>query len=98
MPNIAELRELDDRELLLRQHDVVQELIGFEFQKATGQLENTAQVRALQKELARIKTVVREREIRDDAPKGSLTAKVGSLRDDTGGGYPKIRERFGKQA
>ena len=39
------------------------ELFGLRFQQATGQLENTARIRQVRKTIARIKTVIREREL-----------------------------------
>ena len=98
MAGIGELRELDDRELLLRRHDVVQELTALKFNKATGQLENTAKLKLLRRNLARIKTLVRQRESEQGLVKGGLESKIGSLRTDTGAGYSKIRERFGRPA
>lgn len=98
MPGMSELLELDDREILLRRHDIVQELVAFKFQKATGQLENTARVTQLRRDLARIKTLIRRREIDEQLPKGGLETRVGSLKDDIGKGYSKIRERFGMKA
>jgi len=95
MANIGELRELDDRELMLRHHDVVQDLVAVKFQKATGQLDNTAHARRLRRDLAQIKTLVREREREQGLPKGGLEQKVGSLRDEVGDGYSRIRERYG---
>ena len=41
-----------------------EELFNLRFQLATGQLENTARIREVRKAIARIKTVIREREIR----------------------------------
>jgi large subunit ribosomal protein L29 len=98
MAGIGEFKELDDRELLLRRHDVVQELMALRFNKATGQLENTAKVKLLRRDLARIKTLVRQRESEQGLVKGGLESKVGSLRADTGEGFTKIRERFGRPA
>jgi large subunit ribosomal protein L29 len=95
---LVELRELDDRELLLRRHDIVQELVAFKFQRATGQLDNTAKVPQLRRDLARIKTLIRQREIEAKLQKGGIEAQVGSLKDEIGKGYSKIRERFGMKA
>jgi large subunit ribosomal protein L29 len=97
MANIGELRELDDRELLLRHHDVVQDLVGLKFQAATGQLDNTAQLKRLRRELAKIKTLVRQRELEQELSKGGLAIKEKSVRDEIGKGYSKIQERYGKR-
>ena len=97
MANIGELRELDDRELLLRHHDVVQDLVGLKFQAATGQLDNTSQLKRLRRELARIKTLVRQRELEQQLQQGGLAIKEKSVRDEIGKGYSKIQERYGKR-
>jgi large subunit ribosomal protein L29 len=59
----AELRELPDDELLARIDSSKEELFNLRFQLATGQLDNTARLRELRREVARIATVLREREI-----------------------------------
>ena len=41
------------------------ELLNLRFQLATGQLENTAAISACKKEIARVKTVIRQRELAD---------------------------------
>ena len=97
MANIGELRKLDDRELMLRHFDVVQDLVAAKFQKATGQMDNTAQAKRLRRDLAQIKTLVRQREQDQGLPQGGLEQKVGSLRDETGEGFSRIRERYGNR-
>jgi len=59
----AELRELPDDELIARIDSSKEELFNLRFQLATGQLDNTARLRELRREVARIATVLREREI-----------------------------------
>ena len=44
-------------------HDKKSELFNLRFQKATGQLENTAAIRECKKSIARVKTVIRQREL-----------------------------------
>ena len=97
MANIGELRELDDRELMLRHHDVVQDLVAVRFQRATGQLDNTAQTCKLRRTLAQLRTLMREREREQGLPKGGLVQKVGSIQGEVGEGFSKIRERYGKR-
>ena len=55
-----ELRELSGEELKEREKEASQELFNLRFQKATGQLGNTAIIRKTKKNLARVKTVLRE--------------------------------------
>jgi large subunit ribosomal protein L29 len=59
----AELRELNDDELETRLAEANQELFNLRFQHVTGQLDNYARIGQVRKELARITTLLREREI-----------------------------------
>ena len=58
-----ELRELSVQELEGRARETGQELFNLRFQKATGQLGNTAIIKKSKRNLARVKTVIREMEI-----------------------------------
>jgi len=57
-----ELRELTKEELLRKKTDIKEELFNLRFQHSTGQLENTARMRLLKRDIARIETVLREKE------------------------------------
>jgi large subunit ribosomal protein L29 len=59
----AELRELPIEELDARIDSAKEELFNLRFQLATGALDNTARLKELRHEVARIATVIREREI-----------------------------------
>ncbi|ADL68009.1 50S ribosomal protein L29 [Thermoanaerobacterium saccharolyticum] len=58
-----EIRELTDEELLQKLSDLKGELFNLRFQLATGQLDNPMRVRDVRKSIARIKTILREREL-----------------------------------
>lgn len=58
-----EMRALGLGELAAKLDDGHQELFNLRFQKASGQLTNTARNRQVRKEIARIKTILREREL-----------------------------------
>ena len=58
-----ELRELTEDELGEKAEELSRELFNLRFQKATGQLGNTAMIPKTKRELARMKTVLREMEI-----------------------------------
>jgi large subunit ribosomal protein L29 len=60
---LNELRELDNARLQQRLDEIYQELFNLRFQKETGRLTNTALLGQLIKEIARIKTILREREL-----------------------------------
>ena len=60
---VQEMRELDNAALLDKVEEYKKELLGLRFQQATGQLENTARIRTVRKSIARIKTIIREREL-----------------------------------
>ncbi|MES0350177.1 MAG: 50S ribosomal protein L29 [Desulfobacteria bacterium] len=59
----SELRELSLEELGHKLSDMTQELFNLRFQRATDQLENTTRLRQTRREIARIKTVLREQQI-----------------------------------
>jgi large subunit ribosomal protein L29 len=63
MPDAAELRELDDDELEARLLEFRRELLNLRFQLATGQLDNPARLGQVRKDVARVLTVLRDREI-----------------------------------
>ena len=58
-----ELRELAENELKEKAKELRQEIFNLRFQKATGQLGNTAIFPKTKRDLARVKTVLREIEI-----------------------------------
>ena len=59
----AELRELSNEELALRVREAKEELFNLRFQMATGQLDNNRRLRTVRHDIARIYTIMREREL-----------------------------------
>ena len=59
-----ELRELSDVELRQKAQEFVEELFNLRFQLATGQIENVGRISAVRRDIARIKTLQRERQMR----------------------------------
>jgi large subunit ribosomal protein L29 len=59
----AEIRALDDDELVTRLREAKEELFNLRFQVATGQLDNNRRLHDVRKDIARIYTVMREREL-----------------------------------
>jgi large subunit ribosomal protein L29 len=59
----AELRELNNEELVQRLRESKEELFNLRFQMATGQLENNRRLRTVRRDIARIYTIMREREL-----------------------------------
>lgn len=59
----TDLRDLPYEELRTKLADAKQELFNLRFQVATNQLDNTARIRSVRREVARIATVMREQEI-----------------------------------
>ncbi len=58
-----ELREFNDTELEHRLGEAKEELFNLRFQNATGQLDNIARIPRVKRDVARIETILREREI-----------------------------------
>ncbi len=61
----AELRDLPEDELLARIESSKEELFNLRFQLATGQLDNPTRLKQIRHDIARIATVLRERQIAD---------------------------------
>jgi large subunit ribosomal protein L29 len=59
----AELREVSEDDLVTKLREAKEELFNLRFQAATGQLENHGRLRAVRRDIARIYTVMREREL-----------------------------------
>ena len=60
-----ELRDLTSEELMNRLNDFKSELFSLRFQLATGQLENTARIKMVKKDIARVKTILAERKLNE---------------------------------
>ena len=60
-----EFRDLSMDELCTKEGELRQELLNLRFQHATRQLENTARMPAVRREIARVLTVLRERELKN---------------------------------
>ena len=60
-----ELRELTSEELSVKLKDLKQELFNLRFSHATGQLTNPMQIVSVKKDIAKIKTILTERELKN---------------------------------
>jgi large subunit ribosomal protein L29 len=60
---VRELRDKSDSELIEQERDLREELFNLRFQHATGQLENTMALVRVKRDIARVKTMLREREL-----------------------------------
>ena len=63
MMTATELRELPDDELRLKLDEGKEELFNLRFQVVTGQLDNPRRIKEVKREIARVLTVLRERDI-----------------------------------
>ena len=61
--HVAEMRLLGDNELVERFSEARRELFNLRFQLATGQLDNSARLGMVRRDIARLATFLREREI-----------------------------------
>jgi len=60
---IKEIRDLDTDELVRKDKELVEELFKLRLRHTTGQLESPAMMSSVRKSIARIRTVLREREV-----------------------------------
>lgn len=58
-----ELRELSSEELQQKYQELMEELFNLRFQLATGQIENVGRIMAVRRDIARVKTLQRERQL-----------------------------------
>jgi large subunit ribosomal protein L29 len=72
----AQLRGLDDERLVDELRKSKEELFNLRFQSATGQLESHGRLRAVKRDIARIYTVIRERELGIRATPVAVEAKT----------------------
>ena len=59
----SELRQMDDEGLATKLVEAKEELFNLRFQAATGQLESHGRLKAVRREIARLDTIMREREL-----------------------------------
>jgi large subunit ribosomal protein L29 len=76
----AELRELTDAQLLEQAESAKEELFNLRFQLATGQLDDSSSIKKVRHEIARIATVMRQRDIEAAA----MDAEAGAAGTDAG--------------
>ncbi len=60
---ISEIRDLSREELKQKEKNLVDEIFKLRFRHSTGQIESTAMLKTVRREIARIKTVLREKEL-----------------------------------
>ena len=60
---VQDIRNIETKDLLVKVVEFKKELFSLRLQQATGQLENTARIKEVRKSIAKIKTVIREREL-----------------------------------
>jgi large subunit ribosomal protein L29 len=58
---VRELKELTAEELLKRERDLKEEIFNLRFQHSTGQLDNTARLKQVKKDIARVETTLRQK-------------------------------------
>lgn len=69
--DLKELRQLTSPDLAEKEKQLVQELFNLRFQLGTGRLENPMQIRKAKRDIARLKTVLREVTHKEAKAKGS---------------------------
>lgn len=60
----SKLREMTEQELIKEEKDLKSELFKLRFQMATNQLENPMKLKQVKKSIAKVKTIIRERELK----------------------------------
>jgi len=65
-----DIRELSPQELEAKQADLSQEIFNLKFQLHTGQQENAGKIKFVKRDLARIKTILHEQQIKSAGDRG----------------------------
>ncbi|NLY08375.1 MAG: 50S ribosomal protein L29 [Tissierellia bacterium] len=60
---VKDIRQMSDGDLLKKEKELKSELFNLRFQLATGQLDNPMSINVVKKDIARVKTILREREL-----------------------------------
>ena len=66
---VKEIRELTTEKIVAKIKEDKEELFNLRFQQATGNLEKPSRIRDLRHDVARLKTVLRERELKEEVAK-----------------------------
>lgn len=72
MPNAAEIREMTTGEILQALNEAKAELLALRFEQETSQLKNSARVRVVRRDVARYKTILRERQLAAEVVRATL--------------------------
>ena len=64
--NNQEIRDLTNEEIMKKIEEYKEELFNLRFNQATGNLEKPSRIRELRKSVARMKTILRERELKEN--------------------------------
>jgi large subunit ribosomal protein L29 len=56
----SEIRDMSLEEMIRKEADLKQEWFNLRFQHGTGQLENTSKLKSIKRDIARVKTLIRE--------------------------------------
>jgi len=67
---IKELRELSNKELETKVREAKKELFNLRMKQSTGTLEKPSKIKELRKDVARMKTIIRERELTEEVRDG----------------------------
>jgi len=68
---IEQIREKSDEELIQLQRDLQEELFNLRFQLVSRQLENPLRIRSVRRDISKVKTIIRERELRSEKQAGA---------------------------
>ena len=66
---VSEIRDLGPEEIQSKVDDLREELFNLRFQHGTGQLENSQKLKQTKKDIARLKTIMREVDLKQDTQK-----------------------------
>jgi large subunit ribosomal protein L29 len=94
--DMKELQGMSDEQLGLTLKDTEKHLFQLRFQSATDRLETPSEIRKAKRDIARIKTVQRQRELKklEDLPAEQLATRIAALEKKVADGVPGKRVAF----
>ena len=72
------LRDLSPAELTAKSEELREQLLKLRFQESTGQIENPQMLRGIRRDIARVMTVLREKELGVEVPLASVESRTTS--------------------
>ena len=90
----SEIRDMTDDQLLAKETEMERSLFNLRIQYSTGQLDNPARLKTIRRDLARVKTIIRERNLKDQSAGTAACIAIEDQVSVQDVPYPVLRKRL----